>query len=413
MDVFTGYTLINEWVVCSTDYAFTKVPLSDEQRKIPANLATGKAVVFSSLSATSTLYAIEITDESKWYEAGAPKTGGSYLVDISDDGGGSWVALEDSNVLCKEQIGDGDRWRVVIDVGATGGVGPDPGQPKSRMLRVRDGDGDFLGNTGYVMYQLYTASQNTNPPTPNDLTPPEWVVACNESYARPGGFISLNSIGTILGVEIKVPVPMVGEWIDYLRNAITYYFAWCPQHTALLQSIGEKMQDKDPISSINVMKNFVVSIKDLIESYQASGGAGSDVNISQEPQLFSDQSNASGGAGVDPPTPKGNQAWDLFTVWNIDPANNIWFGGKIDLTSGFTIGDLSSMNTYQTFCQDKFYSLFGIIAGPYCSLIALMRYSKTITMLLLVMDLLITLWFLLKYFPGYLKKFINLGKGIS
>lgn len=417
MDVFAGYTLINEWVDCSKDFTFTKVSLSDEQRKIPANLGTGKAVVFSSLSGSSSIYALEITDESKWYEDGAESTAGSYLVDISDDGGDSWVPFEDSNALCKEQIGDGDRWRIVIDVGAGGGVGPDPGQPNNRRLRVRDEDGDYLTNTGYVMYQLYKAVATSAPNNGSDTTPAEWVVACNESYARPGGFISWNSIGTILGVNISVPVPMVGEWIDYLRNAIIYYLAWCPQHTAALQSLAEDLNNKEPMESVNTMNNFIGSIKTLIENSQAAGGADANVNVSQEPQLFSDQGNidnpGGGASGPDLPTSHGTQAWDLFTVWSIDPTNNIWFGGKIDLTSGYTLADLSSMNDYTTFCSAKFYPLFGIVSGTYCSLIALLRYSKTITMLLLVMDLLISCWFLLKYFPGYLKKWINLGKGLS
>lgn len=400
LDVFLGVNSPDYWPNCQDEYSLQLIPLSEEQRKIPGNSSEGKAIPASSILGLARPYSIEITDTSKWYEAGAGD--GSYLVDISADGGTNWVALEDYASLCTEQISDDGRFQIYFNA-----VG------NNYKLRVRDGDADFLSNGGYVVYNLYGAtSQNPIPgpgPTPPEPAPPEWVIACNERYARPDSFITWFPLVDFPGGSISIPLPRVGEWTDYLRSAITYYFAWCPQHTDALKSIGSVAVTKEPIASITSMANFLKSIQVLLESYQAIGGETVSGLDSQEPSLFSDTANI-GAVGGDSNynTSSSGGPWDLFMVGTFDPVTNIWFGGQLDMAASLGSTDLSVMDTYQALCSAKFYPIFGFAADPYCSLMSMMRFSKIVTWMLLGLDFFVAIWFLLKYFPSYLKKTWNL-----
>ena len=277
-------------------------------------------------------------------------------------------------------------------------------------LRVRDGDSNYLNNTGYVVYDLYKAiSNNYTPPGPGTTTPApaEWVIACNEKYSRPGGYITRYpfDLGLVSG---SIPMPMVGEWIDYLRNAITFYFAWCPQHTDALKSIGDVAMNKDPMATIVDMVYFVKSIQALMESYMASGGSAASVVTSQEPGLFGDTATigqvVGGCSGPDAPVAHGAGAWDLFTIGTFDPATNFWFGGKIDLATSVGAQYSSESDAYVGVCTEKFYSIFGIFATTFCGAIGMMRYSDVINWVLLVLDLFVAVWFIAGYIPGYCKK---------
>jgi hypothetical protein len=403
LDVYTGLTTINEWPACTSDYNLTRVVLDQETRTIAGNMADGKAIPASSILGASRTYAIEILPDSKWYEAGAGA--GSYLVDISDDGGTTWVPLESYTSLCTEQIGNGDRFRVIFT--ATSG---------NYKLRVRDGDSDFLSNTGYVLYDLYKAINNNYNPGPDNPNPPpaEWMVACNENYSRPNGYFTRYPFEITGILSGSIPIPNVGEWIDYLRNAITYYFAWCPQHTDALKSIGNVAMDKDPMATIVDMVNFVKSIQALLVGYQAQGGE-SSVITSQEPSLFSDTGTigqgTGGSSGPEVPAPHGAGAWDLFTIGTFDPATNFWFGGKINLNTTVGTPYSNESDAYVGVCTTKFYSLFGIFSATFCGLMGLMRFSDIINWALLILDLLVSVWFIVRYIPGYCKKTINLLTG--
>ena len=390
---YVGLSGIHVWNPC-TGYILSMVTLTEEQRKIPGNSESGKDLVGSLLGARGPLisggtYALEITDESKWLEAGAGL--GSYLVDISDDNGSSWVALESYPGLCTEQLGEGGRYRVYFTA-----------QSSQYKLRVRDGDNNFLSNTGSVLFKLYTANPDDAPPG-DDIAPPEWVVACNESYSRPDSFI------TMVGI---IPVPRVGEWLDYLRSAITYYFAWCPQHTEALLSTQDVYLDKEPLASIQDFILFVRGIQIQITSAMATGGDSGDGTItSMEPDLFSDNTliGVSGGDTYKVPSTSG--PWDLFMVGNQSASDSIWFGGQLDLTSNLGSSNTAQTAAYRRACSIKFYPLFGIGADPYCALMGTLRFTSIITWLLLGLDLFIVIWFFIKYIPGYVMRIWNLITG--
>ena len=127
---------------------------------------------------------------------------------------------------------------------------------------------------------------------------------------------------------------------------------------------------------------------------------------SQEPDLFSDtQYIDDTGGGEHYAVPTTNTPWDIFMVGNVNPNTFVLYGGQLDMAASLGNYDASSMSSYQTLCSGKFYPLFGIGASPFCSMMAMMRFSKIMTWLLLGLDLFVMVWYLLKYIPGYLSRF--------
>jgi hypothetical protein len=407
LNIYAGLTTINYFPSCEDDYKLSQTSLSDEQRKIPGSDAAGKELTGSLLGATGKLipgntYAIEITDESKWYEAGAGS--GSYLVDISDDGGTTWTHLEDYSILCGMQIGAGDRYKIFFTA-----------QSSNYKLRVRDGDTDFLSNTGWVMFNLYLGVNIVDPTTPGPGStsppPPEWVVACNETYTRPNSYISWLNV-TIAGVSASFPVPRVGDWLEYIRNSITFYFAWCPQHTQALKSMGQAYEDREPLASIQQLMNFIKSIQTILEGAQAGGGEEASPLTSQEPDLFSDTRYIeSVGGGDIYKVPSAAGPWDLFTIGGIDTETSIWYGGQLDMAASLGSTNTAVTAAYENACTVKFLPLFGIGASPYCKFMGILRFTTIIKWILLGADILLIVWLILKWLPGYVRRLWNLISG--
>jgi hypothetical protein len=384
---------------CQNDYTSTKIPMGEDARKIPGNDSVGKELLNIQ---SGKVYEVEITGDAKWYEAGAGA--GSYDVDISDDGGLTWGDLEKyPHLVCVQTIGNNDRYIMFFTA-----------QGSSYKLRVRDGDGNFLTNTGGVYFNLYSSFQSANPPPgPSIITaPPEWVVACNERYQRPNSFFAIQPIfttNTIIGpLSLNLPIPRVGEWIDYLRSAIVYYFAWCPQHTDALASAGTAYMDKEPWATINDLIGLVKSVQSSLIAYQGTGGT-SEVD-SQEPALFNDTAfigtPAPGGGGFDGPiSPPSTGPWDLFIQGNNDPSHNVLFGGTLDLGAAAHGSDLTVvMASYKSTCITRYTPLWGISTDSYCSILSVLRYEKIIAYVLFAVDVILVLWFVAKYLPNWVKR---------
>jgi hypothetical protein len=66
--------------------------------------------------------------------------------------------------------------------------------------------------------------------------------------------------------------------------------------------------------------------------------------------------------------------------------------------------DLSSMDLYRSLCKDKFYELFGVATDPLCGMIAIMRYLKIVSYILLAFDLFLVVWFMFKFLPGWARR---------
>lgn len=399
LTVYPGSTTATMWPTCHNDYANTSVPLSDLDRMVDAHASAGVDVP---TIVQGQLYSIEIADVWKWYEAGTGS--GSYLVDISHDGGSTWTPLEIyGETLCSEQIGTSGRFQIWFTA-----------ESNEYRLRVRDADGNWNTNTGSVMYNLYTTYETDDPPVPPGTDPPiyppgtpppEWVVACNEAYQRPTAFIEQYELGTFAGVTLSLPVPMVAEWLDYIRNAITYFFAWCPEHTTALQNIGQSYDDREPLASIRTLMEFVSDTRDMITS--ATGGAESETLVSQEPDLFADAALIGQAAGGNTLKNVDTRGWNLFLVGNLDPETNIWAGGKVDFTASIGDYDASEDTAYVTLCSSKFSDLFGITSTPMCQFLSALRTNQIVTILLLAIDFIMVIWFFLSYIPRLMRRYIN------
>jgi hypothetical protein len=399
VDVFNALGNIDLWPKCVDNVNQTEVPLGDETRKIPGNDGGGKLL---DKIVKDKSYSILITNESQWFEGGSST--GSYSVEITDDGGVNWIPIEDyGHIACGEKFTDG---RIQIYFTA---------QSNNYKLRVNDGDDNFLSNTGNVYYQLYTTvvlgpNPGPNPGPPGTTPAPEWVTACNERYTRPNSFFTIYDANLISGVTFHIPIPRVGEWLDYLRNSITYFLAWCPSHTEALLNIGNIYTNKEPIATITQLLDMVKYFKDLITTYSSIGGTSDPALISQEPDLFSD-SNSIGGGGEGPHIPPSTNPWAIFMIGSANESNSVWYGGKLNMAASLGTSDLTSMASYQTLCQNKFTTLFGIGTPSFCSLISMLRYSKVITWILLGLDIFVVIWLIIYYEPRYLKRFWDLVTG--
>jgi hypothetical protein len=374
LKMYPSTTGIDPWPKCDDNYTLIQAALSDEQRTVPANMANGAGVPLISKGGT---YAIEITDEGGWYEAGTGTK--SYLVEISDDGGSTWADLEEySGSLCTMLMSKtAGQFKIYFEA-ASGNY----------RLRVRDTDANFLTNTGYIMFKLWTATDKTNP---GGSLPPEWRVACNQSYTRPNGLIEWQGV---------IPVPRVGDWIEYAKNAIIFYLAWCPQHTSALENMTKVYEDKEPIASFITFYNIVKDTKEKISTYFALGGE--DGITSMEPALFADSGTAGAGAvgGESSMAAVPSNPLDVFLPGTVDRESNIFFGGDLDLTSGFHSSTPSA--AFITICESKYGSILGVFSSMYCKTLGMVRTTDLITYLILAVDILATLWWLFKYFPEWI-----------
>jgi hypothetical protein len=389
VSVYPGSTQRSGYPKCDSNYTLTQVALGSELRKVPGNMGDGKSLpgIIS-----GNVYAVEITSEAKWYEAGTGT--GSYLVDISDDNGSTWTNLEDYASLCTMMIGNGGIYKVYFTATST-----------TYKLRVRDGDGNFLSNTGEIYFNLYSAVDKTNPGSHsgNNTPPPEWVVACNQSYTRPNYIIDWASISfPFMGstISFSIPVPAIAAWLEYGKNAIVSYFAWCPQHTEALMNISEVYTSREPIVTIVDYVNLLKTIRNYIDESSAQGGADTETNPSQEPSFFSDydQIGATGSASYVAP-PSG--PFDMFIPVTLDKSKNPLFGGQLDLTTIGTGSSISGIATYKASCMTRFSDTFGIATDTFCRMTGILRYTKVITWVLLVLDIIAVLWLVFKYYPSW------------
>lgn len=376
--IYPGHTSIDPWPTCEEDYTLTYL----KDYTIPGNLESGKTL--SEITAGK-VYSIEVLGTAMWYDDGGDD--GSYLLDISDDGGDTWQALENYTSGCTEQIDNNGLFQVYFTAPENGPY----------ILRVRDDD--FLDNTGSVNIKLYSAYDHSLPPIPggdDPYIPPEWIVACNEVVERPDSVIEWYGL---------IPVPRVADWLNYVRYAITYYFAWCPEHTEALENLSKFYTDREPLASLFSMIDFVENIQSLISGFTTMGGEAAAL-VSQEPDLFADADligETTGGVYV--PSDPSTAILDVFVVGNLNVESSPWFGGELVLPSEPTI-DLSVLDDYRDICEEKFYPILGITTGVYCQFMGVVRITKISTWILLAIDIIILLWWVLSYFPKWIKRFI-------
>ncbi len=177
MIVYAGATSIDANPTCDEGYTMTYIG----EYTISSILENGN-VIAEIISGG--IYSIVVTNEYAWFDDGIGD--GSYLLDISDDNGSTWTALNDYADLCSIQTDNNGLFTIYFN----SVDGP-------YKLRVAD-DANWLANLGKVIVRLYSAQSTTG-----DTLPPQWVVACDEIQDRPDSVIEWYGI---------VPVPRVAEW---------------------------------------------------------------------------------------------------------------------------------------------------------------------------------------------------------
>jgi hypothetical protein len=189
----------------------------------------------------------------------------------------------------------------------------------------------------------------------------------------------------------------------YAKWSITYYLAWCPEHTEALRSSADIYLTREPFATLMTVRNFFQDIYTTISSYQtAIGGEGEAAGVeSQEPDFFADINSGVVGGETNNVQLNANP----FNLLNENTSESIWFGGQIDLTQHFT-EDTVAQTAFTNFCTAKFGGILGIITSPFCSIMGLLRTTKIATRILFVIDILAIVLFV-KWGIGWVKRMYN------
>jgi hypothetical protein len=333
---------IAPWQTCGDNYSLTQIAVANNV--IPANsmdLVHPKGTPVTIPLTPGSNYAIEISQSSGWYLLGSPGTL-YFASDISKDNGSNWSAFGPSLsgsssfaatcVIQTNQATSADQATYRVYFTAGNGI---------YQMRVdvtgHDSIGLFGGNLNYILYSTSpVVTQNPPPGSPGSpiITPPEWDLACYESYLRPSGFfedmnfqipsISFGSLGTVTFPIIPLPIPAIDQWISYLEWSVRSYFAWCAEDSAALSAITTTLNGYEPFGTINDTVAIMRTLQNNLATLQTSGGEG------QAYTPYSVMFNSGGGES-------GGSSWQgILPVLGSDSP---WMGGQLKWgSSGGTSG---------------------------------------------------------------------------
>jgi hypothetical protein len=381
-------SLIDPWGSCADNYTLgDEMTVTAAERTVIAYQENGLQLP---LEAGNT-YAVEIGTDI-WNEAGGIGGGGTAarLAQITDERSASgdptsWEDFSDPHfAACVVQIPDeenanNDRYRIYFVALSVYNV------------RVDDQDGIWSNNTGNLDLHYYQLTTITNSGNREGL-PASWSSACYEPCMRPQWFFKSITIDIGLG-PFSFPIPAFDDWLEYSRCALQKYFAWCPEHTVYLQSLTNIVRaDKDPFATIADLGDFYSFIKQQVESTSLVAGGESNWPLD------------GGGERND-----GN-IMDILTP-GLDRGNNPWFGGQIDLASGYSRGGEYVTPMDITFCtmqsaMNKYWGE-GVMIGV-CQIIVTMKTSPIFAILITVTDMLLVIFMVFRYIPNTSKRLWNM-----
>jgi hypothetical protein len=263
---------------CSDDYNLHLITVTDP--KIPANNPGGVNVKLSKEPAPTDIWAIEIRDVDYWYYTATPDEHHEDA-QISSDNGSNWSVF-----------GPGLAMGICI---VQSKEAPDSGEPYEQLYRIyfqtpggalklrlnQDFDKENPTAAGQLWYSLYGAVPKEQPcndkecPQPPVPVPPGWQAECYENYLRPNYLfknvglqlpsIDFGALGSISFPAIPFPVPAVDDWIAYLQWTVRSYFAWCPEHTAVLEGLPLTLTQYEPFGTFAEVTAAVDHINDLLD----------------------------------------------------------------------------------------------------------------------------------------------------
>jgi len=329
---------------CSDNYNIVEPPVSEGP--IISQLENGVSV--SNVDAGELMY-LAISG-GPWHEVVAENRFPYYDVEISDDGGQTWGPLDEySDIECVTyDVGDVPR----IFFAASDG---------EYRLRVENQTGDWpTTNQGEMYYKLHsTVIDSSLPPIIIGPEPGEGD-ACFSICLRPS--LPIWSGWSEMGEYFGGWSSYLAGYIEYARCSFSKYIAWCPEHTAVMQSLEYLFIGKEPYGAIMEFFDVWEAIQAEINGYEwvpppeGGGGTSQDLDAIQSgdyetpvltsPENFILVPKEGGGAmeaqGIE------------YLPWETD---NIWSGGEWSLIP-------ENSTPYSTTCQNALVDTLGTVLSP-------------------------------------------------
>jgi hypothetical protein len=122
-------------------------------------------------------------------------------------------------------------------------------------------DGDWTDNTGNLAYVLKSLT------VPDDSPMPGWIdvmPGCDTPPLTPGAL----DAGDIFSAEVISNLGnYIAGWFDYLTASVVRFFAWCPEHTAYMMTMGDGIKLREPFATLDEMDRQLNDIKNEISGY--------------------------------------------------------------------------------------------------------------------------------------------------
>jgi len=242
-------------------------------------------------------------------------------IEISPDGGGTWIGFQDW-VSCYVEVGDFHRGLWYGD--QVQGPGP-------YLLRVYD-SGFYFDNVGSVFWDMWTDNEEIDPGDiyDDDYFIEGWGAGCTAVCAAPGWL-------------------EIGQWVEYARCRLTRWLAWCPWHAKALKDMEEDFYGIEPFGTMFELINLGRTVKSEIDTYSwtdEGGGGDGEVPEVSAPRHFIFAPGEGGGAEI-PLVGEGT----------------IWGSGEIDLNPN----NPANQRDYSTECNNLLAESLGSrLATPMC-----------------------------------------------
>jgi hypothetical protein len=236
-------------------------------------------------------------------------------LEISDNGGSSWVFLQD--------------WAdCYVDLGTPEGrfyfTEPVDGGPF--FLRVHDVLGLYAPNVGGVEYDLYIEAGFSQD---EDDVYDDWEDIYDYDNWAAGCLLNCNRPGWL----------ELGKMVDYVRCRFQQFISWCPRHARKIQEMQDLFYDTEPIGTIMDFVGLGRAIQAEMQGYDwgyvEGGGADSLEDWTVQTPINYIIEPGEGGGG------------DIPLV-NVE--GSIWGGGEIDLAGG--LGGASFSTTCDLLLSD-------------------------------------------------------------
>jgi len=265
---------------------------SSSQDQIPANAGSSMSI--------GDIFKITIKN-GPWQDGGTDR----YDAALSSDDGETWYPLIDNDnpaLDCVSVSQDGKYYSATFTVAAD----------QRWKVRVNDGAGDFLGNTGNLSYVMYKLSYNDASALGEASSGTGLLSAAGLGIASGGIAVCAKQLmyPTAQTIRVALTIPdqpvefdvwkwtqwlgmlmyeitasaanyvadvlaqdfnyAVG-WINYAVLSMQKYFAFCPKDMALLTNAINALKNKEPLATVFEAITIATDVKDQIAAHDWGG----------------------------------------------------------------------------------------------------------------------------------------------